>query len=101
MGETISTFSGPMIGEGMLFITVNLVAFLVTLMLVLRIGSGKISQPIFFIGLGFLLSALIPVVAGTDYLWASPLVQTLFGLLGIVSLMKIFGVFEMVSGSRN
>lgn len=97
MGMAISTFSGPMIGEGMLFISVNLVAFLVTLMLVLRIGSGKISQPIFLIGLGFLLSALISIVIGTNYLWAVPLVQTIFGLAGIISLMKIFGVFEIIS----
>jgi len=100
MGTTITTFSGPMIGQGMLFISVNLVAFLITLMFVLRIGSGKISQPIFFIGLGFLLSALIAVVGGTDWLWAVPLVQALFGLIGILSLMKIFGVFEMISKNQ-
>jgi len=64
-----------MIGEGMLFITLNLVAFLLTLVLVLRIGAGRIGQPIFLIGLGFLVSGLIPLILG---------------------LMRIFGVFQLM-----
>jgi len=89
--------TGPLIGQGMLFISINLVAFLVTFMLVLRIGSGQIGQPIFLIAVGFLLSALVPLILGSDFLWAVPLVQTLFGLIGIISLMRIFGIFEMIS----
>ena len=89
--------AGPQIGEGMLFISINLVAFLITFMLVLRIGAGKIGHPIFLIGLGFLLSSLVPLILGTDFLWAVPLIQTMFTFLGVVSLMRIFGVFEMIS----
>ncbi len=100
MGPQLLIHSGPQIGEGMLFISINLVAFLVTFMLVLRIGAGKIGHPIFLIGLGFLLSSLIPLILGTDFLWVVPLIQTIFTLLGIISLMKIFGVFEMIS-SKN
>jgi len=85
-----------MIGEGMLFITLNLVAFLLTLVLVLRIGAGRIGQPIFLIGLGFLVSGLIPLILGIEYLWAVPVVQTLFGMVGIFSLMRIFGVFQLM-----
>ncbi|MBW1937028.1 MAG: hypothetical protein JRI84_16070, partial [Deltaproteobacteria bacterium] len=92
VGSKILVFGGPMIGEGMLFITLNLVAFLLTLVLVLRIGAGRIGQPIFLIGLGFLVSGLIPLILGIEYLWAVPVVQTLFGMVGIFSLMRIFGV---------
>jgi len=96
MGAKLLIYTGPLIGQGMLFITLNLVAFLLTLVLVLRIGTGKIGQPIFLIGLGFLVAALIPLVLGTEHLWAVPVAQTLFGVAGIFSLMKAFGVFELL-----
>ncbi|MCG2686155.1 hypothetical protein L6258_02180 [Candidatus Parcubacteria bacterium] len=96
MGPKILVSSGPMIGQGMLFITLNLVAFLLTLVLVLRIGAGRIGQPIFLIGLGFLVSGLIPLILGIEYLWAVPVAQTLFGVAGIFSLMRALGVFQLI-----
>jgi len=87
---------GPTIGEGMLFITVNLIAFLITLILVLRIGSGKIAKPIFLIGLGFLFSALSPMIFGVENIWAVPIIQSIFSAVGILMFIKIFGVWEMI-----
>jgi len=87
---------GPTIGDGMLFISLNLVAFLLSLILVLRIGTGKIGQPIFLIGLGFLFSGLIPTIFGVEYLWAVPLVQSLFSILGIIVFMKVLGIWEIL-----
>lgn len=87
---------GPTIGDGMLFITVNLIAFLLTLMLVLRIGPGKIAQPIFLIGLGFVFSAFVPIILGIEFLWLVPLVQSLFSGIGIILLMGVLGVWELI-----
>ena len=97
MIDTIIVLKGPTIGDGMLFITINLVAFLVCLMFILRIGTGKLAIPMFFISLGFLLSSLIPMLFGIEQLWLVPLVESLFVLLGIVFFMKILGVFELIS----
>ncbi|OIP97712.1 hypothetical protein COT69_03080 [candidate division WWE3 bacterium CG09_land_8_20_14_0_10_39_24] len=97
MLETITVLKGPVIGDGMLFITINLVAFLICLMFILRIGTGKLAIPVFFIGLGFLLSALIPLLFGIESLWAVPLVEGLFVFAGVVIFMKILGIFDLIT----
>ncbi|MFH1565879.1 MAG: hypothetical protein ABIB98_01615 [bacterium] len=97
MLETINVLKGPTIGDGMLFITINLVSFLICLILILRIGTGKLAIPVFFIGLGFLLSAIIPLLFGIEQLWLVPIIEGLFVLIGITLFMKILGVFELIS----
>lgn len=101
MYELVPIYTGPMVGSAMLFTTVNFVAFLTTLILVLRIGTGRLGQPIFFIGLGFLVSALIPSVFGIENIWLVPLAQTFFSLMGIVSMMHLFGVFRLLLSKKN
>ncbi len=88
---------GPKIGDGMLFISIDLVAFLVVLMFILRIGTGKLAIPMFFISLSFLLSALVPLLFGLEELWVVPVLQSLFTLIGVFILMKILGVFDLMS----
>jgi len=100
MLETITIVKGPTIGDGMLFITINLVSFLICLMFILRIGTGKLAIPVFFIGLGFLLSAIIPLLFGITNLWLVPLIESLFVFIGVVIFMKILGVFEMISKNK-
>ncbi|PIZ43740.1 hypothetical protein COY33_01060 [candidate division WWE3 bacterium CG_4_10_14_0_2_um_filter_42_7] len=95
MGLTIIANTGPLVGDAMLFTVVNFIAFLVTLLFVLKIGTGKIGQPIFFIGLSFLVSALIPSVFGVENIWLVPLSQTFFCLMGILSLTNIFELFRV------
>ncbi len=96
LGREILTFSGPMIGQSMLFVAVDLLAFLMTLLVVLRIGTGKIAQPILVFSLGFLFSAILPLIFGTDVLWLIPIVQSAFGILGILLFMKVLGIFQMI-----
>ena len=96
--EKILVYKGPTVGDGMLYITINLVAFLVVLMFILRIGTGKLAIPMFFIALAFLISALIPILIGVEYLWLVPLVESLFVFIGVMILMRILGVFELISG---
>ncbi|MBU4380758.1 hypothetical protein L6255_00085 [Candidatus Parcubacteria bacterium] len=98
---TINVFLGPQIGDSMAFVYLNLVAFLVTLMFVLRVGTGKIAKPIFFISLGFLISACIPLTLGNEYLWMVPLIQTLFSILGIMGFMSAYGVFDLITKKQN
>jgi len=43
MNSLVRVYMGPTIGQGMMFITLNLVAFLLSLVLVLRIGAGRIA----------------------------------------------------------
>jgi hypothetical protein len=96
LGREILTFSGPMIGQSMLFVAVDLLAFLITLLVVMRIGTGKIAQPILVFSLGFLVSAVLPLVWGTDVLWLVPIVQSVFGIFGILLFMKVLGIFQMI-----
>lgn len=97
LGRLILTYSGPMIGQSMLYVAINLVVFLLTLLLVLRIGTGKIAQPILVISFGFLISAILPLIWGSDVLWVVPVVQSIFGLLGMLLFMQILGVFVLLS----
>jgi len=101
MVEEIIISRGPTLGDGMLFISLNLIAFLVCLMFVLRIGKGKIAKPIFFISLGFLVSATIPLTLGEELLWMVPVIQTTFSLLGIMGFMEAYGVFDLISGKKH
>lgn len=96
MGSVINIDTGPMIGQAFLFIPINAAAFFLTLLLILRIGKGAINLPIILIALGFLLSAFTPLVTGIRYLWIVPLIQTFFSAVGILALMKVFGVFSML-----
>ena len=100
MIETITIIKGPTIGDGMLFITINLVSFLICLMFILRIGTGKLAIPMFFIGLGFLLSAIFPLLFGIEQLWIVPLIESLFVFLSVIIFMKILGVFELISKKK-
>lgn len=96
LGELINVYSGPMVGNTLLFVPINGVAALLTLLLIMRIGKGKLNIPIIILCLGFLISAAIPVVFGVGYLWAVLLTQTLFGILSILAIMKVFGVFSQI-----
>ena len=91
----ILTYSGPMVGQSFLFVVVNLLVFLVTLILVLRIGSGRIAGPILVIGFGFLTSAVLPLVWGSDVFWLVPLIQSFCGFLGILFFMQVLGIFSL------
>lgn len=98
---SISVFIGPQFGNSMVFVFLNLVAFLVTLMFILRVGTGKIAKPIFFISLGFLISACIPLTLGNEYIWMVPIIQTLFSILGIMGFMSAYGVFDLITKKGN
>ena len=97
LDRIILTSSGPMIGQSFLFVTVNLLVFLATLLLVLRIGNGKIAQPILVIGFGFLISAVLPLIWGSDIFWLVPLIQSFCGLFGILLFMQVLGIFSLFS----
>jgi len=97
ISTTVNIFIGPQFGNAMAFVFLNLVAFLVTLMFVLRIGTGKIAKPVFFISLGFLISACVPLTLGNEYIWMVPIIQTLFSILGIMGFMSAYGVFDLIS----
>ena len=99
ISTTVNIFIGPQFGNAMAFVFLNLVAFLVTLMFVLRIGTGKIAKPVFFISLGFLISACVPLTLGNEYIWMVPIIQTLFSILGIMGFMSAYGVFDLISKS--
>ena len=86
-----------MVGQSFLFVIVNLLVFLATLLLVLRIGNGKIAQPILVIGFGFLASAVMPLIWGSDVFWLVPLIQSFCGLLGILLFMQVLGIFTIGS----
>jgi hypothetical protein len=93
----LTILKGPVIGNGMLFVSINLVAFLVTMIFVLRSGSGKIAKPISLIGIGFFLSACVPLTLGEEYLFLVPVIETILILSGLMWLMRIYGIFEMIS----
>ena len=98
--EFIRVFTGPMVGSTFVFVPINVTAALLTLILVIRIGKGRLNIPVILIGLGFLVSAAIPIVFGIEYLWIVPLLQTIFGALAILALMKVFGVFSLIFKSK-
>ena len=100
MNEILHIYKGLTIGDGMIFITLDLIAFLITLMLILRIGTGELSKVIFLFALSFLLPAIIPLIFGTQVLWWVPFIQTIFSLAGIYLLMKVLGVFELMSTNK-
>ena len=98
--EFIKIFTGPMVGSTFVFVPINAAAALLTLILVSRIGKGWLNIPVVLIGLGFLVSAAIPLVFGVEYLWTVPLLQTTFGVFTILALMKVFGVFSLLFKSK-
>ena len=98
--EFIRILTGPMVGNTFVFVPMNAAAALLTLILVIRIGKGRLNIPVILIGLGFLVSAAIPIVFGIEYLWIVPLLQTIFGVFAILALMKVFGVFSLLFKSR-
>jgi len=98
--EFIRVFTGPMVGSTFVFVPINAAAALLTLILVIRIGKGRLNIPVILIGLGFLVSAAIPIVFGIEYLWIVPLLQTILGVLAILALMKVFGVFSLIFKSK-
>ncbi|PIR43626.1 hypothetical protein COV24_01710 [candidate division WWE3 bacterium CG10_big_fil_rev_8_21_14_0_10_32_10] len=81
------------------FIFIDFMAFLFTVLLLLRIGSGLLSIPVFFFALSFLIPPLTFVIFGESVIWVLPVIQTLIGLIGIALLMKILGVFELISST--
>lgn len=89
--------TGPIIWDLLVFVPINMAAAFMALILIFRVGRGKLNIPIVFIGLGFLFSALVPVIFGYDYLWAVPITQTFFGVLSLIFFMKVFGVFTLMS----
>ena len=93
----IQIFLGPTIGATPAYVYLNLTAFLVILLFVLRIGSGKIAKATFLIGLGFLTSAVVPLIFGIEYLWLALIVNSLLTLIGVLSFMKVYGVFDLLS----
>lgn len=99
MGDFVNVYTGPMVGETLVFVPVNAAVFFLSLLVIIRIGKGKLNLPIILLALGFLAAAATPVILGVKYLWVVPLVQTTFGALSIISLMKIFGIFGMIFGS--
>ena len=88
--------TGPLVGGRMVHQSLDLMAFLVTLVMVIRIGPGAIALPILIFGFSFLFSALLPIAFGTKILWALPLINSFFGLLGIITFMYVFGLFGLL-----
>jgi len=101
IGRLLLTYSGPMVGETLLFVAINLVVFLLTLLLVLRIGTGKIAQPLLVISLGFLASSVVPLFSGSSFLWLIPIIQSVFTMLGMVMFMYVLGVFVLLTSKDN
>lgn len=93
----IQVFLGPTIGTTPAYVYLNLTAFLIILLFVLRIGSGKIAKATFVLGLGFLTSAVVPLILGIEYLWLAIFASSLLTLVGVLLFMKVYGVFDLIS----
>jgi len=97
MIEGLGIYSGISIFNTPVFVFVDFIAFFLSIILMLRIGSGELLKPVLFFGLSFLVSGVIPLIFGMEYIWVIPLIQTFLSFVGILILMKILGVFEMIS----
>lgn len=87
---------GPVIGGQMIHVYFDFLIFIIALFLVMKIGSGKIRYPIFILALGFLISALVPVVFGHGYMWLVALIKSSFGLLSVLLFIQVFGGMSLV-----
>jgi len=87
---------GPVIFGQMLHVYFDLLIFIIASFLVIKIGSGKIRYPIIALALGFLVSALIPVLFGHGLMWLIALIKSGFGLLSILLFIQAFGGMSLV-----
>ena len=92
-GQMLVDF-GPGFGGQMLHVYVDVLAFLVTLFLVMKLGMGKMRYPIMVLALTLLLTALIPVIWGHQWMWLIALLRSIGIIIAMIWLMVIFGVFQ-------
>ena len=88
---------GPALGGQMAHVYVDIIAFLITLFLVMKVGRGKIRYPILILGLTFLVSALIPLFFGHNLMWLVALIKSIGGMISIIWFISIFGLFSSSS----
>ena len=92
---------GPALGGQMAHVYVDLVAFVISLYLVMKIGRGKIRNPIMLLGLGFLVSALIPLFFGHQFMWLIALVKSIAATFAMIWFMSVFGLLKKAPTSSN
>ena len=98
--EVIEVYAGPMVGNSMIFVPINFAATLLSLLLIIRIGKGRLNLPVVILALGMLIAAVIPVSFGKEFLWIVPIIQTISSALTILSIMKVFGVFSLITSEE-
>jgi len=87
----LSMSTGPLVAGQMIHVYVDLVAFFITMYLVIKIGTGKIRLPIVVFALAFLSAALIPLIWGHGAMWVMALVKSSLGFIGVLMFIQIFG----------
>lgn len=82
-----------------LFVWVDFIAFLITIILIFRLGSGSLVKPVYSFSLSFLLPVLIAFLFGSSLYWLVPLIQTFFVFIGIYLLMRVLGIFDLIKNN--
>jgi hypothetical protein len=88
---------GPLFYGQMAHIYVDFAAFLITMWLIVKIGSGSIRYPLFAIALAFLAAVLIPIIFGHGFMWFMALTKSIIAFIGVIWFIKIFGGWKMLS----
>lgn len=92
---------GPALGQWPVSQIFNTLAFLFTLVLMLRIGPGQLSYPLLFFKYSFLSALLGPLLFGSPQsVWFSPLLSSVFGFLGILALIWVLGIIDVILKGR-
>ncbi|MBI4128329.1 MAG: hypothetical protein HY459_04680 [Parcubacteria group bacterium] len=86
---------GPSLGGQPLHVFVDLLASLIALSLMLKMGTGKLKYPIFVFVIGYLTSALVRILGGYSYAWLVPLIKSFTDFIGLIWLFSLLGGFVL------
>lgn len=80
--QTITISIGPILGNLMIFAWVDILTVILSIVLLYRLGGGKISYPIALIGLMGVIGFLAIVIGGPQLLWVVVILKsvTLFAV---------------------
>jgi len=87
--------AGPMIGNQMIHVYANFVAFLIAMYLFIMLKRGRIRYPILILGFTFLITGLIPVLFGHHLMWVTHVIETSGALLTLLAFLGIFGLLNI------
>ena len=68
--------TGPLIGGLMIFAWIDLLTVILTIVLLRRLGGGKIAYPIALIGIMGIVGFLAMIIGGPQILWVSVVIKS-------------------------